>query len=188
MPIADTPAQETLRGFSDPLEVSDPQILDEIYALRARVWRATGGVSLEAFAGSWSDGDDLHAAHWVICDGRGQVVAAARLTIHNTLAEVPEAEEYLRYGLDRAGPVAAPARIVVSPSAQGHGLGRRLLDAQDQAARRLGARSAVRQASPAMVRLLVNRGWRIVGPARTDPRFPGVEFQVALLTFQANAS
>ena len=33
-----------------------------------------------------------------------------------------------------------------------------------------------------MVRLLVHRGWHIIGPARTDPRFPEVQFQVTVLS------
>jgi len=56
-----------------------------------------------------------------------------------------------------------------------------LLDAQDAFARRAGARHAVRQASPAMVRLLVRRAWRILGPATPDPRFTGFRFEVAVL-------
>lgn len=169
-------------AYSEALKVHDPAELQEIYALRAAVWHATGGVAQAAFPeGRWHDADDPGAHHWIVRDGAGRLVAAARLTMHATLAEVPEAEEYLRYGLRSDGPVAAPARIVVAPSAQGAGLGRRLLDAQDEAIRVLGAKTAVRQASPAMLRLLAHRGWRIVGPATIDPRFPGVEFHVAVL-------
>jgi GNAT superfamily N-acetyltransferase len=169
-------------GYTDVMEVRDPQALEEIYAFRARVWQEVGGLAANAFpAGGWRDAYDHGGRHWIVRDGRGRLVAAARLTFHATLEEVPEAEEYLRYGLRLPGPIAAPARVVVCPAAQGAGLGRRLLEAQDQAAWEAGTQRAVRQASPAMVRLLLPRGWRILGPATVDPRFPGVPFQVAVL-------
>jgi GNAT superfamily N-acetyltransferase len=181
--IAMPAAANAVHRFSGPAEVNRTEMLDAIAVLRAEVWQASGGVAAAAFPeGRWHDDCDLNATHWTIRDENNRLVAAARLTVHPTLADVPEAEEYARYGLDLEGPIAAPARVVVCPGAQGRGLGQRLLDAQDQTARRLGARHAVRQASPAMVRLLVHRGWRIIGPARTDPRFPEVQFQVAVLT------
>jgi hypothetical protein len=70
---------------------------------------------------------------------------------------------------------------VVCPSAQGFGLARLILDVQEEAARLSGARFAVRQASPRMVKLLRQRGWEILGPASEDARFPQVAFQVAIL-------
>lgn len=170
------------RPFSDPLEVADAETIDEICRLRARVWEATGQAAATAFPdGGWRDPYDSDCLHWIIRDDRGRLVAAARVTVHDRLEEVPEAEEYSRYGLRLPGPIAAPARVVVLAEAQGGGLARRLLDAQDAFARRVGARHAVRQASPAMVRLLVRRAWRILGPATPDPRFTGVLFEVAVL-------
>ncbi|MGI8805930.1 MAG: hypothetical protein ACR2IN_09650 [Thermoleophilaceae bacterium] len=86
--------------------------------------------------------------------------------------------EYLEAGLRLEGAVAAPARVVVAASAQRHGLASRLLDVQDDGAREAGATHAVRQASPAMARLLERRGWRHAAPAGADPRFPGVGFRI----------
>ncbi len=163
-------------------EVHEASVLDEIYAFRVRVWRASGGVASDAFPrGRWRDGDDKTARHWIAREPGGRLVAAARLTLHATLAEVPEAEEYLRYVSSLDGPIAAPARFVVCPSMRGGGLGRRLLAIQDETATSAGARFAVCQASPMMIRLLVSQGWRLLGVAATDPRFPGVPFQVATL-------
>jgi GNAT superfamily N-acetyltransferase len=177
-----TPTHLALRPYSDPLEVTDAETIDQICRLRAPVWEATGQAAAAAFPdGGWRDPFDADCAHWIIRDHRRQLVAAARVTVHDRLEDVPGAEEYLRYGLRLPGPIAAPARVVVLGEAQGGGLARRLLDAQDAFARRAGARHAVRQASPAMVRLLVHRAWRILGPATPDPRFTGVRFQVAVL-------
>ena len=49
-------------------------------------------------------------------------------------------------------------------------------------------RYAVRQASPTMVRLLLRRGWQVVGPASDDPRFPGISFQVTWFDYTAEPS
>ena len=168
-----------------PHAVSDSESLAQIFRFREQVWRATGGISADAFAnGSWEDEWDAEGTHWVIRDEDIQIVASARLTVHENIRAVPEAEEYLRYGYLPSGRIASPARVVVSPECQGRGLGKRLLAVQDEHALASGAAHAVRQASPAMIRLLVPRGWRVLGPARSDPRFPGVEFQVATLDLQ----
>lgn len=167
--------------FSGPELVTDPATLEAIYRLRAAVWRETGDVAQSAFTdGTWSDEHDHRSLHWVMRDGR-QLVGAARLSIHERLADVPEAVEYAAVGLHLQGLIAAPARVVVAAAARGRGLAGQLLDAQDVAALAAGARYAVRQASPGMCRLLRRRGWRDAGPARRDERFPGVRFEVMTL-------
>lgn len=158
--------------------MSDAASIDAICELRAAVWRETGAVSQEAFpTDRWHDEFDAMARHWVVTNA-GRIVAAARLSVHGRLEDVPEAAEYLEAGLRLEGAVAAPARVVVAASAQRHGLASRLLDVQDDGAREAGATHAVRQASPAMARLLERRGWRHAAPAGADPRFPGVGFRI----------
>lgn len=167
-----------LRG---PVAASDVPTLEAIYRLRAEVWRETGDVSQAAFAdGSWSDAHDATSLHWVVRDGDA-LVAAARLSIHECLGDVPEAEEYAAVGLRHDGRIAAPARVVVASAARRHGLAGQLLDAQDAAARAAGCTFSVRQASPSMARLLTRRGWTSLGPAGRDERFPGVRFEVMVL-------
>lgn len=172
------------QGFTawHPQAVIDSETLAQIFRFRERVWRATGGIAADAFAdGSWHDEWDADGTHWVIRDEEFQIVASARSTVHDNIHAVPEAEEYLRYGYLPNGRIASPARVVVAQECQGRGLGKRLLAVQDEHAVASGAAHAVRQASPAMARLLMPRGWRLLGAARTDPRFPGVEFQVVCL-------
>ena len=175
-------------AFPLPDEVTDPAEIAEICRFRAQVWRDTGQTAADAFpVQGWRDPIDRVCRHWVIRDPAGQLLAAGRLSVHATLDDVHQAEEYRRYGLDLEGPIAAPDRVVVCPTLQGAGLGRRILDVQDEAARQMGARHAVRQASPGMVRLITQRGWRVVGPASADARFPGVLFQVATKSFASDA-
>lgn len=171
-------------SHTGPTEVADPQVISEICRFRARVWRETGKLKNDAFGvEGWRDPIDNHCQHWVIRNTTGGLVAAGRLSVHENLDNVHQSEEYRMFGLDLAGRVASPDRVVVCPSMQGCGLGRMILDAQDNAAIGQGAQHAVRQASSGMVRLLRNRGWRICGPASADSRFPGETFQVAVVSF-----
>lgn len=164
--------------FAGPIEITDRAALDAVYQLRVSVWRQTGKLANGAFRdGSWHDDYDDRSRHWVITRDE-EIVAAARLSVHSKLEQVPEAHEYLGVGLRLEGPVAAPDRVVVSPSTRRLGLAGLLLDAQDEAAAGAGAMNAVRQAAPAMRRVLLGRGWRHVAAASIDARFPGVEFQI----------
>jgi GNAT superfamily N-acetyltransferase len=167
--------------LAGPIEVEDEAGIEAICELRGSVWRETGAVSPDAFpSGGWRDGFDAVSRHWAFTlDGR--MVAAARLSVHDRLDEVPEATEYLGAGLRLEGRIAAPARVVVAASARRRGLAWRLLDVQEEAARDAGALHAVAQSSPGMVRLRERRGWRDIAPASPDPRFPGVRFRVMTL-------
>ena len=175
----------TLPKLFGPTEVRDADSIAEICLFRARVWSATGALAPDAFSSTtgWRDPLDAVCRHWVVWDDQRNLVAAGRLSVHDSLDDVHESHEYKQYGVASTGPVAAPDRVVVSPQIQRAGLGRQILDVQDLAARETGAVIAVRQASPAMTRLLVCRGWRILGPASADVRFPTVTFQVAVKHF-----
>lgn len=175
------------RQFSEPIEITDARAIEHVCRFRAFVWSQTGGLADGSFGdGRWRDEFDEISRHWVITRA-GDLVAAARLSIHDRLEDVPEAEEYLAAGLALAGRIASPGRVVVSPSAQRCGLATQLLDVQDEAALEAGAAHALRQASPGMCRLLTRRGWRDVAAARTDPRFPGVSFRVMLRDYGRKA-
>ncbi len=170
--------------LTEPVEISDPYTIAQICRFRARVWKASGKLRADAFGDEgWRDPIDSRCRHWVIRNTDHVIVAAGRLSMHDTLDDVHQSEEYRQYGLDVAGPIASPDRVVVCPSMQGGGLGWQILNAQDEAAFEQGATYAVRQASPGMVQLLRHRGWEIMGPASDDPRFPGEKFQVAVYRF-----
>lgn len=163
------------------VDPADSASLAEVCRFRAAVWAATLESSGARFEGAeLRDAWDAGALHWVVLDESGQIAASARLVIAAELAGIPEPAEYRGRGIPFGnGPVAAPDRIVVRPDFQQRGLASRLLEAQEVAAQQRGAEIAVRQASPAMVRRLLPRGWVTAGPARPDPKFPGVNFTVA---------
>lgn len=164
--------------------VSNPGTIDDIFRFRARVWTGIDGVAADAFpSGKWHDKHDETAQHWIVTNSANQIIGSARLTVHARIEDVVEPEQYQRYGVECDGLVAAPDRVVVCPSARRQGIARRLLDAQHEASLHAGAACALRQASPAMCRLVSNRDWRLLGPATIDPRFPNIVFTVAIRTF-----
>ena len=180
-PDARRPERTMTAGFRGPERITDPATLEAIYRLRVEVWRETAHVSAVAFAdGRWCDAVDATAVHWAISSG-GDLVAAGRLSVHERLADVPDAEEYGAVGLRLAGPIAAPAHFVVAARARGHGLTGRLREVWLDAARAAGSRFAVCQASPEMCRIARRRGWYEAGPAAADERFPGVPFVIMVL-------
>jgi len=155
--------------------------LPELYALRATVWMAEGADPGAFPQGQWYDHHDAGRRHWIVLDERGVVIAGASLALYDDLGQIDEPDAYESCGVTATGLVAAPARVIVHPAHRAGGIAQRLLDVQDEAAREAGATMAVRQASPAMRRLLERRGWRYHGPGPADPRFPGTAFSVMSL-------
>jgi hypothetical protein len=169
------------KSFFGPVELSDEASVAKICLLRAQVWRDTGNLAESAFASEgWRDAIDSHCRHWAILNQHQMPVAAGRLSLHASLDDVHESHEYRRYGIDFAGGYANPDRVVVDRACKGCGLGRQILDAQDNAIDSETVSFSVRQASPAMVRLLIHRGWYVAGPASSDSRFRDVQFSVVI--------
>lgn len=160
--------------------------LDRIGRLRAEVWSQTEGIAEHAFsAGQWRDEYDDEAQHWIVLGDNHRLVAAARQNYAHGIENIAEAHQYIRYGLQPAGLIATPARIVVHSSARRQGIAWKLLNTQQEAAVAKGAAIAMRQASKPMMPLLTRMGCEFLGPALVDPKFPGVEFTVAIRRFLA---
>lgn len=151
--------------------------LPELFSFRARVW-VEEGADPHAFSdGAWTDERDSARMHWVALH-RDAIVGAASLSVHPSISHVEEAEVYGAVPYPSLGLIAAPARVVVDKDHRGRGIADALLELQDRAAIDAGAVFGVRQASPAMKKLLLRHGWHDHGPAPHDPRFPHVQFSV----------
>lgn len=121
--------------------VNDPHDLAAIFRLRVAAWRAR--VPHFPAMEAWSDGFDAIAEHWAVFDD-GKPVAAARLTIHGALADVPSPEVFaplVPAGLE--GPIAVLTRLVVAPSHARRGLSRQLDEVRIDRAREAGCRHVV---------------------------------------------
>ena len=149
-----------------PEPIHDPADLEEIFALRVAAWRARTDYFPEIER--WVDSEDAKAAHWAIRD-RGRIVAAARLTIHDSLADVPNDEifrDVLPPSLD--GPIASLNRLVVAASHSGQGHSASLGRVRIDHARLEGCRHVIGETYAGMKRIaqLGDLGFKVVGTAR----------------------
>lgn len=149
----------------EALETRDPDILQQVYRLRVEAWRARNPdfPALER----WNDSFDASGRHWVIVD-HGRPVAAARLTVHSALAEVPNAEIYRDLlPEDLAGPIGVLTRLVVARSHAGRGLSRSLDLARIDAAREVGCRHLIGETFAGLPRIqqMCDLGFSVIGKA-----------------------
>lgn len=143
--------------------VESAEDLAAIYRLRVAAWRSRTDYFPDI--AEWQDAHDATACHWAIRDA-GQIVAAARLTIHDRLADAPSAEIYEDLlPPDLAGPIAVMTRLVVARSHGGQGLSRLLDVARIDHARALGCRHVLGETFAGLPRLnaVVELGFTIVG-------------------------
>jgi GNAT superfamily N-acetyltransferase len=92
-----------------------------IRCLRARCWETiyVAGHSLE-------DGFDDEALHWVVCVA-GEVIAAARLTIHSNLEHLPDSHLFRDFrSLQISYPLGYISRLVVHPEMRRLGIASQL--------------------------------------------------------------
>ena len=130
-----------------PLEVSpaDEAIVASISRLRVRAWKARrrGFPDVD----EWIDDFDQVGRHWVYFF-RDQPVAAARMTTHAILRDVPNAEIYAAaLPLAKSGRIASFNRLVVDPAFAGRGLSRQLDVERIDAARAENCSMVVAQTS-----------------------------------------
>ncbi len=163
-----------------PTLVTDPETLDAIYQLRARIWTESGAAHPDAFPdGRWTDDWDAvarHEAMWV----DGELAASIRYTQWPAIHEMPNAEYFSHSCVDVQGPIGLPERLVVDPRHRRIGLYRTFADHLLHFARAQGATHVLMECTEPVAALLIKRGRRLVGEAPFDPRFPTTRFQWVL--------
>lgn len=116
--------------------------LEQIYKLRANVWSQVRGINLDSFPDNkWYDEHDEHAVNWAVFSGTN-IVAAARMCIHDRLSYVPDFRSSHCYPLIPS-PIASLNRLVVHPSVRGNGIAAQLDVLRISEAIRSDCRSAV---------------------------------------------
>jgi hypothetical protein len=86
-----------IQNHLEPEQANDGATLEAIYQLRVAVWQSVTPQASSLFPdGRLTDSHDFHSLHWVIRDG-AQVLAAARLCVHHSIAELPDAQLYSDY-------------------------------------------------------------------------------------------
>jgi hypothetical protein len=109
------------RDLGDGFElqrITDPSVLEEIYALRVIAWKGRGHIADTMT--KWVDEFDSIALHFAVMEG-AIPRAAARMTIHANIEEVPEAGVYTGLITDLPPPICSFNRCVVHPEYQNRG-------------------------------------------------------------------
>ena len=138
----------------------DAATLERIGRLRYEVWEGEGSVDASQFPDRvWVDAMDRAASarHWFVQDPAGEVVAAARLTLHGETDDYRDVELWKAKGIPLAFPVCDLGRLVVRRDARRRGLATRLNALRVDAAKAWGAGAIICTASEANHGLLCKR-------------------------------
>ncbi|TDB64010.1 GNAT family N-acetyltransferase [Arundinibacter roseus] len=169
-PLTRSPQQAGL----ELLEVDYPEKIKEIGRFRIKGWKMEKGVDPAFFSkDTWIDSLDQRANHWVITKNQ-QIVAASRLSFHDSLHDVPYADfmkdEHKRLVENRR--IASINRLVVAPDYRGIGLSG-LLD-QVRIDRAVAQKAEVIIAFPQLVRLepLKKKGFILIDQLENIPEMP----------------
>jgi GNAT superfamily N-acetyltransferase len=163
-------------------EVSYPNRIMDIGRFRIKAWRNEKGVNPIFFSKDvWIDKVDQHAYHWIITKNE-EIVASARLSIHESLVDVPYAEllntEHVKPFQNCC--LASINRLVVLPEYRGLGLSS-LLD-KTRIERAIQQKAALMIAFPQLIRLdsLKRKGFELVGQLENIPEMPERPFFLML--------
>ena len=140
--------------------------LASVYRLRVLCWRTQ--LNIAQTIDIWQDGFDHCARHWVVRKG-GAIIASARLTAHENINELPDAQLINLYSRSWEGPFASMNRCVVHPEHRGNGVALMLDVARINAARNAGCRTVfVIAATPARSAALRALNFTFLGAAPPD--------------------
>ena len=153
-----------------------PDLLERFYRLRVDAWRARTAEFPDIAA--WSDRFDAVARHFLVLHA-GQPVAAARLTIHEDLSDVPDGEVWRDYSSEAlSAPLAVFGRLAVDFAHRGNELSRTLDETRIETARNMGCQSIFGSttAGPIRVKQLCALGFRVLGSATRQGIGPLIDF------------
>lgn len=127
--------------MEEPELTVDGEDLEAIYRLRVEVWLPILDAVPDEFASNhWCDDHDNHANHWII-RRKGEIVAAARLCIHENVRDLPSG--FLYQGSPIAsGLLASFNRLVVRSDVRREGLSKKLDQVRLDFAREAGCHAA----------------------------------------------
>lgn len=110
----------------DLVRSPNSEMLDRVFRLRARAWKARTQRFPTAID-AWQDAFDGRSLHFVACTIDDAPVAAARLTIAESVGDGPDQETYGAVPKDQlVAPFGFMSRLVVCPDHAGRGLSQAL--------------------------------------------------------------
>jgi predicted GNAT family N-acyltransferase len=121
-------------------EITSTDHVPLTYELRYRVWAREAHLSAPVKdKGLIYDEHDSHARHWAIFSQGVDMVAAARLCIHERQDDVPDGSGYSYHGFHLPTPIASINRLVVERSYRKLGIANHLDLLRIEVARQSGA-------------------------------------------------
>jgi SAM-dependent methyltransferase/GNAT superfamily N-acetyltransferase len=155
-----------------PIEIDahDRTLLEKIGRLRVLAW-STVMPDAASKTDCWLDEFELVVRHWCIFHD-GEPVAAARLSVHQRIEDVPDAEVYAGvFPEPPPPPIASLNRLVVHPEFRGKGFAEVLDEMRIQAAEGTGCccRVVATPAGPKRLAQLSNAGFEPVGRPVPEP-------------------
>jgi len=103
----------------EPILLTDKSRLQEIYDLRIAAWENSEricSINKTKFPNGWVEEIDKDAFHFVVFDDSNKIVASARISLHNSLDELPYPSAFRSFNLPTDRPFAFYSRLVVSPN------------------------------------------------------------------------
>ncbi len=153
----------------------DPESMSRIVDLRERVIcdeEGLGRTAARKVGLIVEDALDASAFHFVVRHEEA-IVAAARLTLHENMNEVPATRVYDDFALESPAPIGAFGRAVVTKVFRSYGLGALLDLARYRKAQQTGCNTLVTYAHPWRAGMLSELGFRVLGRVNMPALYPG---------------
>lgn len=96
----------------EPILLTDKSRLQEIYDLRIAAWENSEricSINKTKFPNGWVEEIDKDAFHFVVFDDSNKIVASARISLHNSLDELPYPSAFRSFNL----PTDRPLRFIL---------------------------------------------------------------------------
>ncbi|MGF1528523.1 MAG: hypothetical protein ACFCBW_17240 [Candidatus Competibacterales bacterium] len=162
-------------GDADP---AVQQLIRQVALLRRDVWLAEGkrtpGDDEEA---GWCEPEDA-IGHHVLVTWQESLVGAARMSLHQTVNELPDRSLYVGLETRLRPPLASLNRLVTHPDQRGQGLSRVILVDQLAHASELGVATVVLDCPLSSVTYHQGMGFEVIRAAQPGQVFPDLEWVV----------
>lgn len=159
-----------------------PDLLREIETLRVRVWRDTGFKMKAGHENDthWGDHWDVEGKHFAVLF-QGKVIAATRVTKHNSLADSPYPAWFENVTPEPSPPLLFISRLVVDLNFQRRGLSDILDQKCIELGRQLGAGAIICDVPEYRIEPLLRRGFTLTCEPKLGILFPEMRFSGMIL-------
>ena len=170
-----------------PQLLADNSRLEEIYNLRVEAWEnseRTNSINRNNFPNGWSDTIDPQAFHWIVTNETNQIIASARLSLHNSLDELPYPPAFKKFNLPSERPFAFYTRMVVAHEYRSLFLVKKLDKCRIEFIKKLQLPYTVATCTDKRINSLVELGFEILG--NTTIEYADIVEETALILHVSN--